>query len=225
MTQVAPRAGRAPATTNEPALVEWDATPQVGSRQLPKQRPNHRFLFAYREDRMTVIEGRVVPELATIELAPGVEGVGEEGWRGWRKATTRWEERGYTVIPPKLAPNGRSYVQTVKVKRGTYHHSVFTTVYAGSDRISMNADAYADWLWSLIHEERLPKPQVWAIERLRERLHLAWAVEADKAVHTPSRRPLAQRLQEQVDAVDELLEQLGGSDLAVHGEAVDFDEE
>jgi len=156
---------------------------------LPLRYPRPQFVFGWHPRRWMIHAGELVPDLLRIDLQPGVRGVGRtrDGRITFAMAKAKLEERGYSMIPHSLGPDG-SYMRRTLVDphgqgraRLAHYHTPWETYFAGSANVDSDSRGYAAWLLSLVlaghvtpcppHEaEKLLEKARGRLERYEERL-------------------------------------------------------
>jgi hypothetical protein len=210
------------------SVVAIDVDPDQVRQQPPKLDPCAPFLLLYDPARWTVMEGRCVPQLGRLPLEPGIEGVrkDERGRMYWRDAAARRREKGQTVIPHSWGPSGQSYLRSYDLPRGKkVYLEQWATPHAGTSRISVDVDGYADWIDSLFAAERLPAPALWALEELADNYDRQITVARDRATHVPSIASRVDQLVKARDAVRRKLDELAKKAAPVAGASVSFDDD
>lgn len=188
-------------------LVDLGMNDRHGAERLPTLPPDGPFLLAYHPGRYAVVDGRVLPLLARVNLTHGVNGcLHEASGIDWRDTTTRWAERGYTVIPHAAGPRGRSYLQRVRVRGGFAHLTVWETAHAGDGYIGRDAAGYAEWVLGLVAAGLVPEAAPYALESALHRAVAALESTSRAAARASaaSLPELSARLEAQRAAVVEL---------------------
>ncbi|MCB9681831.1 MAG: hypothetical protein H6733_10190 [Alphaproteobacteria bacterium] len=224
-TEQPPRA----ATTDPVEAYSLDADPERATRQLPQLESGYPFLLAYHPARWAVIEGRCIPALGRVTLAPGMEGCTWVGGRPrWREPATKWADRGWTVIPHAWGPGG-SYVRRVAVAGGHAYLTQWETPHAGASTVRSDVPGYAAWIGSLVDEGKLPEPELWALERLadktRERVETL-SRELGTTSNPAAVRALTARVERaraDLEAVEAVIADVASQAVPVDGDAVVLD--
>ena len=126
-----------------------------------------------------------VPRLKKFHHRPGVNGVSARAG-GLGRALGEYREKGWTVIDPEHGPDGRSYVQRIRTRRGFRFADVWTSyVPVGIGRVAPRFDdlGFLQWRRELVRSGvvKTPPPEVLEgavelvqreISRLEARAHL-----------------------------------------------------
>lgn len=119
--------------------------------------PAPQYIWAHHRRRWTVVDGRVVPELAKIPLTSGCNRVLRTADGRIKFADTQafLQDRHWKIIPHTAAPNGRTYLLAVDTLVGERDIrpaviSCFEIAHAGESRTEWDLPAYADWLERLV---------------------------------------------------------------------------
>jgi len=124
---------------------------------LPMVDPSPPFVYFHHRRRFVVLLGKVVPELAKIPLVSGCNRVvkATDGRIRFADTQAKFQERHWKMIPPDLAPNGRTYLQEVDTlqRNGNTAKAVIScweTAHAGEAHTAWDMEAYVAWLESLV---------------------------------------------------------------------------
>lgn len=186
-------------------------------RQAPATQVEARapFLFLYIPQRWAVQGGKVRPQLGTLKLSPGVNGVDQVLNRTTgaidrvlsSTAKINAQERGRTVIPVDAIPdewadeNGtKSYLRRPE-GRGDLVVSMFERVYPGSKQIDRDDARYMEWLDWLVSSGVVPR----CPEHMLTAMHARLTEEAnrlqDRLAVQPSLAPALEQCKRDIAAV------------------------
>lgn len=150
--------------------------------QLPALAPNAAFYIAIHPNKWFVADGLLVPNYKMAHLMNGVQCAQQDG------ATTNMSipkdflaARGYTVVPTRNGPGGRSYLKAVDVKGGKHFCTVWETARAGESATEFDNKAFHDWAWNEVKAGRLPPPATAGLRRLRQDVAQQHAKAASRA--------------------------------------------
>lgn len=107
-----------------------------------------------------------VPRLKHFWHRPGVNGVAARAG-GLGRALGEYQERGWIVISPDHGPDGLSYVQRIRTRRGDRFCDVWTSyVKVGIGRVAPRFDdlGYLQWRRQLVRDGVVPLPPPEVIE-------------------------------------------------------------
>lgn len=189
---------------------------------LPQVSPQPPFLYCFHPNKWHVSGGEVLPELGTIPLQPGLNGVtlvvtrGRDGTETTRvnasRAIQRKKERGWEVIPQDVDKDQGfpTYLRKLPVgdkKTGiTSYVSRWEHTPSGSSLIVSDEKGFNTWRRSLIERGILPEPSIWALESLYTRTEELWGQVADKAQSNPSMASRRDKLAEDLKVISRALE-------------------
>lgn len=138
---------------------------QVTRGGYPTGLPQPAFRYGHLPSRWRVLAGKVVPALSKIPLTAGSQHVqkAENGALSTNRQRTTLLDRGFTLIPFDVAPNGESYVDKFQTRPPessvqTSYCSCFETTVIGSDSLEVDEEALADWLEGLVAKGIIAKP-------------------------------------------------------------------
>lgn len=200
----APKAAATPETA--PRGPDGGATPKTSDdvpvEEAPRVEPQPPFWLVHHPNKWTVVDGKVVPGLNKLLLAPGLNGceVKRDGTLNVKNARQNLAESGKTEIPWDIDGPGTSYLKNPLPNVWTTKWERF---YGGSVDVTGDTAAYAAWCRELIGKEYKGKvlvkpPTVPVLERL--------AAPLEKELGDLAMRPLGQevriaQLQRMLEAV------------------------
>lgn len=153
-TRTKPEPSPQDTTTQREVVPEFFSTDT--GEGVPVIDPSPRFIFAHHRKRWYVLAGRLVPELTKIPLVAGSNRVAlaPDGRVRFADTQAMLQDRHFKMIPYSAAPNGRTYLQEVDTLVGNQIRpaviTVWETAHAGEGRTSLDEDAFAKWLESLV---------------------------------------------------------------------------
>jgi hypothetical protein len=184
----------AAAEPHEPNTVRVAAAPK------PRVPATPRFLYCYKPERIAVLHGKIVPNLAKLVIEPGVNCVGPS--RDVSAAITERTRKGWIVLPEDV--DGSSYL----AKRTNHLGRVFwldrfAKVFNGSAHIGDGSEEYAEWLSGLIAEGLIERPPDYIVEGMRDELSAAVTRLEDRGNRSEAAE--LRKLQANVKACDDFL--------------------
>jgi hypothetical protein len=181
------------------AMQGEDLQPAPSPGDLPPM-PNHPanspFRFRFHPKRWGVMAGKLVPMLNQWTIEPGLGGVERDG--AWRRAAAEMQEKGWKLIPLDVDGPGTSYVKTYPVSGGTLHLPQWALVWAGSDQVGCDEEAYTEWLQSLVERGVVPGPAPYVLTALIEKQEARLAGMLDQLHANPSLKPQIEVMQETI---------------------------
>lgn len=143
-------------------------------RAAPAPRPqvptSQRFLYCYKPERVTVLHGKVVPNLAKLIIEPGVNCVGPN--KDISVAILERQKKGWRIIPEDI--DGATYLAKRTNHRGKpFWLDRFAKVYNGSSHIGDGSEDYAEWLSGLMAKGLIESPPEYVVETLLAELQAA----------------------------------------------------
>lgn len=167
----------------------------------PMLEPRAPRLLRVHPKRWTVLAGKVVPACAHVHLRVGVHMMKQrrDGLFLAREALADWSERGWTVIPEDVDGPGTSYLR--EVLPGTWLLR-WEQEHAGSEHVSSDLEAYAEWLRGLIRTGKIEGPKPYILEAMAAKMRQAVGELRDAVRASPSRQPELDRAEADLAAVD-----------------------
>lgn len=193
------------ATTSTPAPTASGYTPQVdvGTEAIarPKLRELPPILLTVHPERWQVMHGMVVPLCGAIKLLRGCNNVDmlPNGKYTIADAITQAHREGAVEIPWDVDGPGTSYLR--EVAPGVYL-TRWQTATAGSEYVQVDEVGYAKWLRGLVDAGKIPKPRAYVVERLLAVAQKDLGEIADRLATTPSLKPRAKRLEDDIKALE-----------------------
>lgn len=202
-----PKIKQAPPAPEAPAPVAAGPAPYIPQfaeqerSRAPRLGKRAPWLYKYHPERWTVIQGRAVPQLGAMKLIPGVESVRatREGKLVKGQAQAIQEEQGWLVIPADVDGPGTSYLH--EAAPGVFL-SRWERAFPSSSHVDVDETGHAQWLESLVDRGVLPPPEPYVLEKLRAKVQRDLDDVADRLAGAPSARPLVERLQRDLEAID-----------------------
>lgn len=192
--------------------------------QLPALTPNTPFYIAIHPNKWIVADGLLVPNYKMAHLMNGVQCAQQDG------ASTNMSipkdflaGRGYTVVPTRNGPGGRSYLKAVDVKGGKHYCTVWETARAGESATEFDNKGLHDWAWAEIKAGRLPPPATAGLRRLRQDVAQQHAKAASRAKVSAEGEADAQLTAAALKVIDAALAKLRAAAPAATAEDTDLD--
>ena len=177
------------------------------------------FMLVFVPSRWMIAAGKLVPQLASYPLEPGVnliEGSKADGIRASRLSALLAEE-GRIRIPFEWAPDGISYVQEIETRiKGQdlmTFASVWEEVYPGDSQTHPDTPAYVAWLEGLVSTGKLPACPPFQVRRMmeQEQSRLMVATASAKAHDTGANREAMQAHSDNLEALRTIWEKVNPS--------------
>lgn len=184
----------------------------VGPVDLPLIEPRRPALYQYHPKRWQVMEGQVVPLLASMPLVGGVGNV--KALKGGKvsiaTAVAERAKRGWTVLKNDVEGPGTSYLYRVKTASGRWAYLTrWETAHNGSTVITTDRRGFVAWLRKLISLGRLPAPKPYVLEQLRARFVQSKLELQDKVRTVPSAQVELDRVNTDLAVVERELKSVG----------------
>lgn len=159
------------------------------------------FTFKHHPARWMEADGELLPQLARMSHAPGVNNVDHFG------DTTRAEVQagrgGWTLIPletcpESMTPDGRSGYVRIYQGRGPIHVTAWESPRRLGSRVVWNRDevGYRNWLRYLMAEGYIAPPDPSVVDHMRQQLQ----ARRDRKAAAADLNPYARQAVEQIDA-------------------------
>lgn len=181
------------------------------AQNLPTLSAGHPFYLMYHPDRITVVNGQVVPLFATLTLKGGSNGIEDRvdpdapnGIRYIDKdAQAKFKDDGWIILDDFDAAG--EYLRPVQVKGGTAYITAFTKVHGRTGQTTRDDSAFVAWCRELWANEVIPPPSLVALRNELARYQLKLDRAADRALHSPSAKRRAEFLEQVVEGLEKAI--------------------
>lgn len=188
-----------------------------GPAKVLNEAPRADFTFIHHPARWHEVNGELLPVLATMSHAPGVNNVDNYG--DTTRAEVNARKGGWTLIPPEACPSSitpdgiAGYVRVFDGRAGPIHVSAWEQPRSIGSRVTWvtDADGYNAWLRHLMAEGYIAPPDPAIVDLLRDQLMTS---RSRKAVQADLNKYAAQ----DVERIDAALDRLDAAWRKVEGE-------
>jgi len=186
-----------------------------GRKNLPVMLTNRpMFVYLHHPHRWTVLLGRVVMQLKELRFIddPNVDPDDERA---------KWRKRGWAEIPWNVRGKDTTYLREHDGPNKTLVYlSEWETPHRGSSAVQSDTEGYVEFLLWLKDNDKVPQPEIYVLEKLRDRARKRHEDYAGRAHANPRVQRIADRAKVDLDALSAEIDAQLGIDTASVGAEV-----